>query len=79
MVTSLQCEALKVTNILTNLAPMSSRDVQPKHAFIFEAAVKTVSGHFTLVLGAQYLLVRGASLPQIMAKGGWVKTDPVMR
>lgn len=29
--------------------------------------------------GAQDLLVQGASLPQIMVKGGWAKTDTVMR
>jgi len=28
--------------------------------------------------GAQNLLQQGASLPQIMVKGGWVKTDTVM-
>jgi hypothetical protein len=27
---------------------------------------------------AQDLLLQGASLPQIMVKGGWVKTDTVM-
>jgi AMMECR1 domain-containing protein len=29
--------------------------------------------------GAQDLLTKGASLPQIMVKGGWSKTDTVMR
>ena len=29
--------------------------------------------------GAQDLLNIGASLPQIMVKGGWSKTDTVMR
>ncbi len=29
--------------------------------------------------GAQDLLALGASLPQIMVKGGWVKPDTVMR
>ncbi len=29
--------------------------------------------------GAQDLLVQGASLAQIMVKGGWAKTDTVMR
>ena len=29
--------------------------------------------------GAQDLLNLGASLPQIMLKGGWAKTDTVMR
>ncbi len=38
-----------------------------------------ISGHSMRVGGAQDLLVQGASLPQIMVKGGWVKTDTVMR
>lgn len=42
-------------------------------------AVKNVSGHSMRVGGAQDLLIKGASLPQIMVKGGWVKTDTVMR
>lgn len=29
--------------------------------------------------GGQNLLIQGASLPQIMIKGGWAKTDTVMR
>ena len=29
--------------------------------------------------GAQGLLALGTSLPQIMVKGGWLKTDTVMR
>ena len=29
--------------------------------------------------GAQDLLALGASLPQIIVKGGWTKTDTVMR
>lgn len=28
---------------------------------------------------AQDLMIQGASLPQIMVKGGWAKTDTVMR
>lgn len=43
------------------------------------AIVKTISGHSLRVGGAQDLLVKGASLPQIMVKGGWMKTDTVMR
>ena len=41
--------------------------------------VNGISGHSMRVGGAQDLLVQGASLPQIMVKGGWVKTDTVMR
>lgn len=41
--------------------------------------VKTISGHSLRVGGAQDLLIKGATLPQIMVKGGWLKTDTVMR
>ncbi len=41
--------------------------------------VKAISGHSMRVGAAQDLLLQGASLPQIMVKGGWVKTDTVMR
>ncbi len=41
--------------------------------------VNGVSGHSMRVGAAQDLLREGASLPQIMVKGGWTKTDTVMR
>lgn len=41
--------------------------------------VSAISGHSMRVGAAQDLLMKGASLPQIMVKGGWVKTDTVMR
>jgi site-specific recombinase XerD len=41
--------------------------------------VSAISGHSMRVGAAQDLLINGASLPQIMVKGGWVKTDTVMR
>ncbi len=44
-----------------------------------DSTVKRISGHSMRVGGAQDLLLQGASLPQIMVKGGWVKTDTVMR
>jgi site-specific recombinase XerD len=44
-----------------------------------DAVVKTISGHSMRVGGAHDLLNTGASLPQIMVKGGWAKTDTVMR
>ena len=50
-----------------------------RHAGLSAAVVKTISGHSLRVGGAQDLLVQGASLPQIMVKGGWMKTDTVMR
>lgn|GEM_PF-6495981 len=39
----------------------------------------SVSAVSMRVGGAQDLLNTGASLPQIMVKGGWAKTDTVMR
>ena len=42
-------------------------------------AIRSVSGHSMRVGGAQDLLLKGATLPQIMVKGGWVKTDTVIR
>ena len=44
-----------------------------------DAVAKTISGHSMRVGGAHDLLKTGASLPQIMVKGGWAKTDTVMR
>lgn len=41
--------------------------------------VGQISAHSTRVGAAQDLLISGASLPQIMARGGWSKTDTVMR
>lgn len=44
-----------------------------------ESIVESISGHSMRVGGAHDLLQTGASLPQIMVKGGWAKTDTVMR
>lgn len=44
-----------------------------------ESVVHSISGHSMRVGGAQDLLMVGASLPQIMVKGGWAKTDTVLR
>ena len=48
-------------------------------AGLSERIVQSISGHSMRVGGAQDLLLQGASLPQIMVKGGWAKTDTVMR
>lgn len=48
-------------------------------AGLSERIVQSISGHSMRVGGAQDLLIQGASLPQIMVKGGWAKTDTVMR
>ena len=50
-----------------------------KRAQLNERIVQSISGHSMRVGGAQDMLVQGASLPQIMVKGGWAKTDTVMR
>jgi site-specific recombinase XerD len=48
-------------------------------ARIDNETVSQISGHSIRVGAAQDLLNAGASLPQIMAKGGWTKVDTVMR
>ena len=50
-----------------------------RKAGLSETVVQRISGHSMRVGGAQDLLNVGASLPQIMVKGGWAKTDTVMR
>lgn len=50
-----------------------------KRAGLGDRIVQSISGHSMRVGGAQDLLIQGASLPQIMVKGGWAKTDTVMR
>lgn len=50
-----------------------------KRAQLGHDVVSGVSGHSMRVGAAQDLLREGASLPQIMVKGGWTKTDTVMR
>ena len=44
-----------------------------------ESIIQNISGHSMRVGGAHDLLNTGASLPQIMVKRGWAKTDTVMR
>lgn len=41
--------------------------------------VGSISGHSIRIGGAQDLMIQGASMPQIMVKGGWAKTDTVIR
>ena len=41
--------------------------------------VQQISGHSCRVGAAQDLLALGASMPMIMNRGGWSKTDTVMR
>lgn len=50
-----------------------------RKANIQEQTIRKISGHSMRVGAAHDLLSHGASLPQIMIKGGWAKTDTVMR
>ena len=50
-----------------------------RKAGLQETIIQKISGHSMRVGGAHDLLRVGASLPQIMVKGGWAKTDTVMR
>jgi site-specific recombinase XerD len=50
-----------------------------RRAGLSEQIIQGISGHSMRVGGAQDLLSCGASRPQIMIKGGWGKTDTVMR
>lgn len=50
-----------------------------RKAGLEEKIIQRISGHSMRVGGAHDLLTVGASLPQIMVKGGWAKTDTVMR
>ena len=68
-ITDSLCES-RIPRIYKNLA---------RKAGINESVVQSISGHSMRVGGAQDLLSVGASLPQIMVKGGWAKTDTVMR
>jgi hypothetical protein len=43
------------------------------------SVVERVSSHSLRVGAAQDLLIKGATLPQIMVKGGWTKVDTVIR
>ena len=50
-----------------------------KTAQIEDRVVKRISGHSLRIKAAQGLLVQEASRAQIMVKGGWMKTDTVIR
>jgi len=68
-VTSNLCES-RIPRIYKSLA---------KRAGFSESVISMISGHSMRVGRAQDLLRFGASLPQIMVRGGWSKTDTVMR
>jgi site-specific recombinase XerD len=69
IVTDFLCES-RVSRIYKALATKASMP---------ESIVGQISGHSMRVGAAQEQLVAGASLPQIMVKGGWSKPDTVMR
>ena len=69
-VVSDQIEPGQISRILKRLS---------KKAGLNEVQIKNISGHSMRVGAAQDLLLAGASLPIIMAKGRWSKTDTVMR
>jgi hypothetical protein len=50
-----------------------------KDAKLPKEMVNKISGHSMRVGAAQDLLKSGASMPAIMHKGRWAKTDTVMR
>lgn len=50
-----------------------------KEAGLDESEIKSISGHSMRVGAAQDLLNSGASMPIIMQRGRWSKTDTVMR
>ena len=60
----------QVNRIYKSIAAKSSND---------ESLVKHISGHSMRIGAAQDLLIAGASLPMIMQRGRWSKTDTVMR
>ena len=68
-ITSSLCES-RIPRIYKSLARLAA---------VNEDVVSGISGHSMRVGAAQDLLSLGASLPQIMTKGGWSKTDTVMR
>lgn len=50
-----------------------------KNSGLDEFVIKKISGHSMRVGAAQDLLKSGASMPIIMQRGRWSKTDTVMR
>ena len=50
-----------------------------KQAGLDDEVIQKISGHSIRVGAAQDLCLAGKTLPQIMAKGRWVKTDTLMR
>ncbi len=60
----------QINRIYKRLAQLANVDPQ---------IIKKISGHSMRVGAAQDLLLSGASMPMIMSRGRWSKTDTVMR
>jgi site-specific recombinase XerD len=69
----------KISNSLCESRVARIYKTLARRAGLSEQIIQGISGHSMRVGGAQDLLSWGASLPQIMVKGGWGKTDTVMR
>jgi site-specific recombinase XerD len=69
----------KITNGLTGAQIARIFKKIAISAGIDQRTVSQISGHSIRIGAAQDLLLTGASLPQIMTKGGWSKVDNVMR
>ncbi len=69
----------QVTNGLTGAQIGRIFKRNASNAGIDASSIKNISGHSIRIGAAQDLLISGATLPQIMAKGGWTKVDTVMR
>ena len=68
-VTEFLCDS-RISRIYKSLA---------KNADLPDSIVRRLSGHSMRVGASHDLLRLGASLPEIMVRGGWSKTDTVMR
>ena len=69
LITASLCES-RISRIYKTLA---------RRAQLSARIVQSISGHSMRVGGAQDLLIQGSSLPQIMVRGGWAKSDTVIR
>lgn len=73
---------IKGNQFTERLDPCRINRIFKKLAFdvgIPKSIVKQISGHSTRVGGAQDMLISGASLIQIMVRGGWTKPDTALR
>ena len=69
----------KVTEKLSAGQRLASYEPTHRKAGLDESAIEGISRHSMRVGAAQDLLNSGASMPIIMQRGRWSKTDTVMR